>query len=181
MTVKKNKRRISPLVWLIPLFIAAAVGGYFLVTGLPDKTPAPLPAETTPAPTAEPTKAPVTPAPTPEPTPAPTAEPTPEPTAKPIPDPTAEPKYVLPGKAGIYTYKVSPDEEWTLDLRNNAPYTLTDPDGVPHTGESWEIQADGTVLCSATDLYDVFFAFDGGCTHWYFQDGNKCTPIYHVE
>ena len=114
----------------------------------------------------EPTEAP-TPEPTPEPTEAPTPEPTPEPTpAGPTPTPVA---------AGTYTYE-GPKGKWTVDLRDDGLFTLTDPEGRFHTGEGWVTEADGTVTCGPTDIYFEEFAFNGGCSRWSVS-GKKCTPV----
>lgn len=132
-----------------------------LPTAAPTDTPAPTPAAT-PAPTPTPTEAPTS-------TPAPTD--TPEPTEAPTPSPTPAP----PVASGTYTYK-SEDGEWKLELRDDGLFTLTDPDGKPHTGEGWSTAADGTVNCGPTDIYFASFAFNGGCTRWSIS-GKTCSPL----
>ena len=96
---------------------------------------------------------------TPEPTPA---EPTPTP-APPVP-------------AGTYTYVDADGGEWKLELRDDGLFTITDPDGKPHTGEGWSTAADGSVHCGPTDIYFAPFAFNGGCSRWKIS-GNTCTPL----
>ena len=141
-------------------------------TELPTAVPTQAP---TAAPTAEPTAEPSpTPIPTPVPTPTPTAVPTltPVPTPAPTPDgPTAAP--VAPGK---YTYK-GPDGKWTLNLRNDGLFVLTDPKGFQHPGESWITEDDGTVTCGPTDIYEAEFAFAGGCSRWMIS-GKTCEPVF---
>ena len=132
----------------------------------------------TPLPTAEPTPEPTpTPTPTPEPTATPTPAPTetPEPTAEPTPaEPTPTPAPPVP--AGTYTYVDADGGEWKLELRNDGLFTITDPDGKPHTGEGWSTAADGSVHCGPTDIYFAPFAFNGGCSRWKIS-GNTCTPL----
>ena len=119
-----------------------------------------------------------TPLPTSEPTAVPTAEPTPEPTEAPTPTPTATPAPTPapPVPAGTYTYVDADGGEWKLELRNDGLFTITDPDGKPHTGEGWSTAADGSVHCGPTDIYFAPFAFNGGCSRWKIS-GNTCTPI----
>ena len=141
-------------------------------------TPAPAPtAAPTEAPTAAPTEAPTpepTEAPTPEPTAAPT--PTPAPTEEPAPTeaPTPEPPAAEPVPAGTYVWK-SPDGEWRVQLRDDGLFTLTDPNGGIHTGEGWDTDPDGTVICGPTDIYSESFAFNGGCSRWVIE-GKTCHP-----
>lgn len=98
---------------------------------------------------------------------SPTAEPTPaEPTPTPAP----------PVPAGTYTYVDADGGEWKLELRNDGLFTITDPDGKPHTGEGWSTAADGSVHCGPTDIYFAPFAFNGGCSRWKIS-GNTCTPL----
>ena len=66
--------------------------------------------------------------------------------------------------------------EWKLELRNDGLFTITDPDGKPHTGEGWSTAADGSVHCGPTDIYFAPFAFNGGCSRWKIS-GNTCTPL----
>ena len=123
-----------------------------------------------PLPTSGPTAAPTeTPAPTAEPTPAPTE--TPAPTAA---EPTPTPAPPVP--AGTYTYVDADGGEWKLELRDDGLFTITDPDGKPHTGEGWSTAADGSVHCGPTDIYFAPFAFNGGCSRWKIS-GNTCTPL----
>ncbi len=119
-----------------------------------------------------------TPLPTSEPTAVPTAEPTPEPTEAPTPTPTATPTPTPapPVPAGTYTYVDADGGEWKLELRNDGLFTITDPDGKPHTGEGWSTAADGSVHCGPTDIYFAPFAFNGGCSRWKIS-GNTCTPL----
>ena len=143
-----------------------------IVTIVPTIAPTAVPA--TAAPTAAPTDTPApTAIPTPVPTPTPTAVPTdtPIPTSAPTPDgPTAKPV-----KAGKYTYK-GPDGNWTLQLRDDGLYLLIDPDGVQHPGEGWITEADGTVTCGPTDIWDADFAFGDGCSRWKIS-GKTCKPV----
>ena len=113
----------------------------------------------------------------PTPTPAPTAEPTPAPTETPAPtaaEPTPTPAPPVP--AGTYTYVDADGGEWKLELRDDGLFTITDPDGKPHTGEGWSTAADGSVHCGPTDIYFAPFAFNGGCSRWKIS-GNTCTPL----
>ena len=139
------------------------------------ETPTPTPTEA-PTPTPEPTPEPTaTPEPTPEPTPTPAPTETPEPTAEPSPaEPTPTPAPPVP--AGTYTYVDADGGEWKLELRNDGLFTITDPDGKPHTGEGWSTAADGSVHCGPTDIYFAPFAFNGGCSRWKIS-GNTCTPL----
>jgi hypothetical protein len=96
---------------------------------------------------------------------------TPIPTLAPTPDgPTAPP--AQPGK---YTYS-GPDGKWTLTLRNDGLFVLTDPKGFQHPGESWITEDDGTVTCGPTDIYDAEFAFALGCSRWTIS-GKTCKPV----
>ena len=114
-------------------------------------------------PTSEPTAAPtLTPEPTEAPTPTPTAEPTPTP-APPVP-------------AGTYSYVDADGGEWKLELRDDGLFTITDPDGKPHTGEGWSTAADGSVHCGPTDIYFAPFAYNGGCSRWSVT-GSTCQPL----
>ena len=131
-----------------------------------DNDPTPPPEHPDSAPTPTPTA-------TPTPTPAPTE--TPEPTAEPTPaEPTPTPAPPVP--AGTYTYVDADGGEWKLELRNDGLFTITDPDGKPHTGEGWSTAADGSVHCGPTDIYFAPFAFNGGCSRWKIS-GNTCTPL----
>lgn len=77
---------------------------------------------------------------------------------------------------GTYTYVDADGGEWKLELRNDGLFTITDPDGKPHTGEGWSTAADGSVHCGPTDIYFAPFAFNGGCSRWKIS-GNTCTPL----
>ena len=112
----------------------------------------------------------------PETTPLPTSEPTAVPTAEPTPEPTEAPTPAPPVPAGTYTYVDADGGEWKLELRNDGLFTITDPDGKPHTGEGWSTAADGSVHCGPTDIYFAPFAFNGGCSRWKIS-GNTCTPL----
>ena len=176
-----NKKRflavICLLLWAAMLCGCSGTPRSADPTAAPEITAAPA-SEPTPEPTPEPTEAP-TPEPTPEPTEAPTPEPTPEPTEAPTPEPTPEPTPAgptpTPVAAGTYTYE-GPKGKWTVDLRDDGLFTLTDPEGRFHTGEGWVTEADGTVTCGPTDIYFEEFAFNGGCSRWSVS-GKKCTPV----
>ena len=153
------------------LLLSGCAGAQKAPAAAPVPTAAPT-AEPTTAPTAEPTAVPTAaPAPTeaPTPTPEPPSEPTPAPTETPEPGPTATP--VAPG---TYVWN-GPEGKWTVQLRADGLFTLTDPSGAPHTGEGWTTEPDGTVLCGPTDIYYESFAFDGGCSRWTVQ-GQSCAP-----
>ena len=78
--------------------------------------------------------------------------------------------------AGVYTYETA-DTVWTLTLRESGPYTLQKEGDVPHTGEAWAAEADGTVSCGPTDLWNESFADANGCSRWVlFLDG-RCEPM----
>ena len=78
--------------------------------------------------------------------------------------------------AGVYTYETA-DSVWTLTLRESGPYTLQKEGDVPHTGEAWAAEADGTVSCGPTDLWNESFADANGCSRWVlFLDG-RCEPM----
>ena len=89
-------------------------------------------------------------------------------------EPTPTPAPPVP--AGTYTYVDADGGEWKLELRNDGLFTITDPDGKPHTGEGWSTAADGSVHCGPTDIYFAPFAFNGGCSRWKIC-GNTCTPL----
>lgn len=140
--------------------------------------PTSSPASTSP-PTAVPSAEPSdTPAPTPIPTPVPTPTPSPVPTLTPIPTsaPTPEGPAADPVEPGKYTYR-SAKGKWTLSLRADGLFVLTDPNGVQHPGESWITEDDGTVTCGPTDIYDAEFAFAGGCSRWMIS-GKNCEPVF---
>lgn len=144
---------------------------------VPSAVPAGSPTDT-PAPTAAPTAAPTDkPAPTPIPTPVPTPTPTAVPTLTPIPTPAPTPDgpTAPPAKPGKYTYS-GPDGKWILALRDDGLFVLTDPKGFQHPGESWITEADGTVTCGPTDIYDAEFAFAQGCSRWTIT-GKTCKPV----
>ena len=108
-----------------------------------------------------------------------TAAPTPEPTAEPTPEPTAEPTPAgptpRPVAPGLYTWK-SANGTWTLSLRDDGLFTITDYQGVPHTGEGWDTESEGVVICGPTDIYFEDFAFNGGCSRWKIS-GKSCSPV----
>ena len=158
--MRRSTKCLAAAVLIAALGVLSACGAS-AAAPLPTSGPTAAPTET-PAPTAEPTPAPTeTPAPTG--TPAPTAaEPTPTP-APPVP-------------AGTYTYVDADGGEWKLELRDDGLFTITDPDGKPHTGEGWSTAADGSVHCGPTDIYFAPFAFNGGCSRWKIS-GNTCTPL----
>ena len=172
--MRRSTKCLAAAVLIAALGVLSACGAS-AAAPLPTSGPTAAPTET-PAPTAEPTPAP-TEAPTPTPTPAPTAEPTPAPTETPAstaaePTPTPAP----PVPAGTYTYVDADGGEWKLELRDDGLFTITDPDGKPHTGEGWSTAADGSVHCGPTDIYFAPFAFNGGCSRWKIS-GNTCTPL----
>ena len=172
--MRRSTKCLAAAVLIAALGVLSACGAS-AAAPLPTSGPTAAPTET-PAPTAEPTPAP-TEAPTPTPTPAPTAEPTPAPTETPAPtaaEPTPTPAPPVP--AGTYTYVDADGGEWKLELRDDGLFTITDPDGKPHTGEGWSTAADGSVHCGPTDIYFAPFAFNGGCSRWKIS-GNTCTPL----
>lgn len=164
--MRRSTKCLAAAVLIAALGVLSACGASAAVP-LPTSGPTAAPTET-PAPTAEPTPAP-TEAPTPTPTPAPTE--TPAPTAA---EPTPTPAPPVP--AGTYTYVDADGGEWKLELRDDGLFTITDPDGKPHTGEGWSTAADGSVHCGPTDIYFAPFAFNGGCSRWKIS-GNTCTPL----
>lgn len=171
--MRRSTKRLAAAVLIAALGILSACGAPAASlptsepTAVPTLTPEPTEAPTptpTPTPTAEPTP---TPTPTPSPTPEPTAEPTPaEPTPTPAP----------PVPAGTYTYVDAAGGEWKLELRDDGLFTVTDPDGKPHTGEGWSTAADGSVHCGPTDIYFAPFAYNGGCSRWSVT-GSTCQPL----
>ena len=164
--MRRSTKCLAAAVLIAALGVLSACGAS---TAAPLPTSGPTAAPTpTPAPTAEPAPAP-TEAPTPTPTPAPTE--TPAPTAA---EPTPTPAPPVP--AGTYTYVDADGGEWKLELRDDGLFTITDPDGKPHTGEGWSTAADGSVHCGPTDIYFAPFAFNGGCSRWKIS-GNTCTPL----
>ena len=163
--MRRSTKCLAAAVLIAALGVLSACGAS-AAAPLPTSGPTAAPTET-PAPTAEPTPAP-TEAPTPTPTPAPTE--TPAPTAA---EPTPTPAPPVP--AGTYTYVDADGGEWKLELRDDGLFTITDPDGKPHTGEGWSTAADGSVHCGPTDIYFAPFAFNGGCSRWKIS-GNTCTP-----
>ena len=164
--MRRSTKSLAAAVLIAALGVLSACGAS-TAAPLPTSGPTAAPTET-PAPTAEPTPAP-TEAPTPTPTPAPTE--TPAPTAA---EPTPTPAPPVP--AGTYTYVDADGGEWKLELRDDGLFTITDPDGKPHTGEGWSTAADGSVHCGPTDIYFAPFAFNGGCSRWKIS-GNTCTPL----
>lgn len=170
--MRRSTKCLAAAVLIAALGVLSACGAS-TAAPLPTSGPTAAPTET-PAPTAEPTPAP-TEAPTPTPTPAPTK--TPAPTETPAPtaaEPTPTPAPPVP--AGTYTYVDADGGEWKLELRDDGLFTITDPDGKPHTGEGWSTAADGSVHCGPTDIYFAPFAFNGGCSRWKIS-GNTCTPL----
>ena len=168
--MRNSGKRAAAALLIAMLFTLSACGA----PAQPEATPIPTEAPTpTPVPTAVPTE---TPAPTPTPTEAPT--PTSEPTATPVPtaEPTPTPTSAPPVPAGVYIYRDAAGGEWRLELRDNGLFTITDPDGRPHTGEGWATAADGTVECGPTDIYFAPFAYNGGCSRWSVT-GKSCTPL----
>ena len=169
----QNRRKLSAAALLIAARLVLSACG---AETAPEATPVP-----TEAPTAAPTETPApTEAPTPTPSPTPTAAPTetpapteaPEPTEEPTPSPTPAPEV----PAGVYTYYDADGGEWRLELRGDGLFTITDPDGKPHTGEGWSTAADGAVECGPTDIYFAPFAYNGGCSRWSVS-GKSCTPL----
>ena len=159
------------------LLSAALICGCGSRTEVKEPAPAAVPTEAlagTPVPTAAPTD---TPAPTAIPTPVPTPTPTAVPTLTPIPTlaPTPDGPTAPPAQPGKYTYS-GPDGKWTLTLRNDGLFVLTDPKGFQHPGESWITEDDGTVTCGPTDIYDAEFAFALGCSRWTIS-GKTCKPV----
>ena len=143
----KNRRKLSAAALLIAALLVLSACG---AKTAPEATPVP-----TEAPTAAPTE-----------TPAPTEAPTPTPSPTPAPE--------VP--AGVYTYYDADGGEWRLELRGDGLFTITDPDGKPHTGEGWSTAADGAVECGPTDIYFAPFAYNGGCSRWSVS-GKSCTPL----
>ena len=143
----KNRRKLSAAALLIAALLVLSACG---AETAPEATPVP-----TEAPTAAPTE-----------TPAPTEAPTPTPSPTPAPE--------VP--AGVYTYYDADGGEWRLELRGDGLFTITDPDGKPHTGEGWSTAADGAVECGPTDIYFAPFAYNGGCSRWSVS-GKSCTPL----
>ena len=164
--MRRSTKCLAAAVLIAALGVLSACGAS-AAAPLPTSGPTAAPTET-PAPTAEPTPAP-TEAPTPTPTPAPTETPAPT-AAEPMPTPAP------PVPAGTYTYVDADGGEWKLELRDDGLFTITDPDGKPHTGEGWSTAADGSVHCGPTDIYFAPFAFNGGCSRWKIS-GNTCTPL----
>ena len=126
--------------------------------------------ENTPAvqdiPTEAVTAAPAEPAPAPE--SAPPVESTPAP---------AEETAVFVPVPGVYTYQ-GEDALWTLTLRDSGPYTLQKEGDVPHTGESWADNGDGTIRCGPTDLWTETFADSNGCSRWLLRSDGRCEPVF---
>lgn len=170
--MRRSTKCLAAAVLIAALGVLSACGAS---AAAPLPTSGPTAAATeTPAPTAEPTPAP-TEAPTPTPTPEPTETPAPTETPEPTPaEPTPTPAPPVP--AGTYTYVDADGGEWKLELRDDGLFTITDPDGKPHTGEGWSTAADGSVHCGPTDIYFAPFAFNGGCSRWKIS-GNTCTPL----
>lgn len=169
----KNRRKLSAAALLIAaLLVLSACGAETAPEATPVPTEAPTAAPTeTPAPTEAPTPTPsTTPTAAPTETPAPTEAP--EPTEEPTPSPTPAPEV----PAGVYTYYDADGGEWRLELRGDGLFTITDPDGKPHTGEGWSTAADGAVECGPTDIYFAPFAYNGGCSRWSVS-GKSCTPL----
>ena len=175
--MRRSTKRLAAAVLIAALGILSACGAPAASLPTSEPTAAPtLTPEPTEAPTPTPTEAP-TPTPTaePTPTPTPTPSPTPEPTAEPTPaEPTPTPAPPVP--AGTYSYVDADGGEWKLELRDDGLFTITDPDGKPHTGEGWSTAADGSVHCGPTDIYFAPFAYNGGCSRWSVT-GSTCQPL----
>lgn len=135
-------------------------------------TAAPAPAETA-APAAE--TAPATAAPAAE-TPAPTAAPA----ASDGPSPSVVAKTAIGGRAGTFTFDEG-GTVWTLTLRENGTYTLqearADKTTALHTGESWLVNADGSVTCGPTDIWKASFSVNDGGSEWVLYSDGTCSPI----
>jgi len=97
-----------------------------------------------------------------------------EPSAAPTEAPEAAAAHAGPG---TYTYTAA-DGVWTLTLRDSGPYTLQKAGDFPHTGESWAVNADGTVSCGPTDLWTEAFADGEGCTRWTLYADGRCEPVF---
>ena len=182
------KRYTIPLMLLVAAALLCGCGSPSRAEETaPESAPAAV--ETT-APTAPPTTAPTeapteapretpkeTPKETPLPTPIPTPTPTAVPTHTPLPTPTPAPEGPTPTPVapGKYTYSVL-DGTWTLQLRGDGLFVLTDPAGQQHSGESWITEPDGTVTCGPTDIWEEEFAFAGGCSRWSIS-GKNCKPV----
>jgi len=82
----------------------------------------------------------------------------------------------LTAAPGVYTYQ-SPDALWTLTLRDNGPYTLQKDGDIPHTGEAWAPNEDGTISCGPTDLWTEVFADSNGCSRWSLYSDGRCEPV----
>lgn len=170
--MRRSKKRIAAmLIAALGVLSACGVSAQPEATTLPTSVPVAAPTE---APTPESTEAPTpTPTPTATPTIAPTETPSPTPEPSPA-EPTPTPAPPVP--AGTYFYTDADGGEWKLELRDDGLFTITDPDGMPHTGEGWSTAADGTVHCGPTDIYFAPFAYNGGCSRWSVS-GRTCTPL----
>lgn len=163
---------IKPI--LPPLLAAALVLAGCSAAGTGAGETAPPAARLTAAPAGETAAPPATAQAAPEPTAEPAASLAPEPAGE-SGDTSATAEAVPAVAAGTYTYD-SPEGTWKLQLRADGLFTLTGPDGMPHTGEGWITEADGTVSCGPTDIYDEDFAFNGGCSRWSIA-GSGCVPV----
>ena len=104
----------------------------------------------------------------------PSTEPAEEATAQPSAESAAMADTTV--AAGVYTYETA-DTVWTLTLRESGPYTLQKAGDIPHTGEVWVAEADGTVSCGPTDLWNESFADANGCSRWVLYLDGRCEPM----
>ncbi len=132
--MRRSTKRLAAAVLIAALGILSACG----TSAAPETTPLPT-SEPTAVPTAEPT-----PEPTEAPTPTPTATPTPTPAPTETPEPTAEPTRRSPRPRLPRPSRRERTPMWTRTAANGSWscattgfFTITDPDGKPHTGEGW--------------------------------------------
>jgi len=124
--------------------------------------------------TPPPADIPTAPISTPAPTEAPAETAVPVETA--APTAAAQETAVFLPVPGVYTYSAE-DALWTLTLRDSGPYTLQKEGDIPHTGESWAVNEDGTVSCGPTDLWNEAFADGYGCSTWTLFPDGRCEPV----
>ena len=53
---------------------------------------------------------------------------------------------------------------------------VTGPEGTQHSGESWITEADGTVTCGPTDIWEEDFSLSYGTSRWKIS-GKTCKPV----
>ena len=118
--------------------------------------------------------------------------PMPEPTASPLPavtaapSPTSETPPLLaaapsaePVEPGAYVWEAD-GALWMVMLRDTGLFTLmerTESGDELHSGEGWQDNGDGTVICGPAQIQNEVFCRADGSSVWRILDGGLCEPI----